>query len=510
MSKNYELFSIENDNLIIKEEGLNFLKSLKERIILISFFSTLNEKKSANSIKLSILSNLTNDDNIQENNNLAILYETKIKKESSHEKILLLDINCQTKHLLSELFFASSLFIFFIDGNINEEELSKFTLINSLKDTIKFNNKKEKDIIFKECAPELVFYISNFNSNIPSDYLETELYKKEKDKQVNLLKENIINIFSERSCISDEENNKNGLLIKKIIEEIKPKNIKEKLFDGNSLAFFFQNFYEIHKNKGNPNFDELFKNLINNDLETYKNEALNYFNSEMIKLGQIENEEILIPKIYQIKINAMEKFSHINYIIQNTFHRPEFNEYKSHYNNIKSELENKFTEQENLKILKNLQNGDINCNELLNKHYNVINEKINNGEYNKNNTDEYLKDYESFLKEYINEAKGNNKLKCLINFLEINKPKYFKYLIEGNGDKKQEKLDGQLNEKKEEKRKQIEEIRNKIERKKREIKNLKAEMDRIEEEIKKTESMQSIDEYPSQNSQNNFISKHSK
>ncbi len=276
------------------------------------------------------------------------------------------------------------------------------------------------------------------------------------------------------------------------------------------MAFFFQNIYEINKNKGNPYFDELFKNLINNDLETYKNEALNYFNSEMIKLGQIENEEILIPKIYQIKINAMEKFSHINYIIQNTFHRPEFNEYKSHYNNIKSELENKFTEQENLKILKNLQNGDINCNELLNKHYNVINEKINNGEYNKNNTDEYLKDYESFLKEYINEAKGNNKLKCLINFLEINKPKYFKYLIEGNGDKKQEKLDGQLNEKKEEKRKQIEEIRNKIERKKREIKNLKAEMDRIEEEIKKTESMQSIDEYPSQNSQNNFISKHSK
>ena len=129
MSKNYELFSIEDDNLIIKEEGLNFLKSLKEKIILISFFSTLNEKKSANSIKLSILSNLTNDDNIQENNNLAMLYETKIKKESSYEKILLLDINCQTKHLLSELFFASSLFIFFIDGNINEEELSKFTLL---------------------------------------------------------------------------------------------------------------------------------------------------------------------------------------------------------------------------------------------------------------------------------------------------------------------------------------------------------------------------------------------
>ena len=506
MSMSYEIFSIEDDKLILKEEGLNFLKSLKEQIILISFFSTLNDKKSANAIKISTLSDLSNNNNIQEDNNIATLYEASFQKENSHEKILLLDVNAQNNQLLSILFFASSLFVFFIDGNLTEEELSKFTLINSLKDTMKFNNKKEKDIIFKECSPELTFFISN-NSNLPKNFLETELNKKEKDKQVNLLKENLINIFREKSCILDEENLKNNLLKKKILEEKKPKHIKEKIFDGISLAFFFQNFYEMQKNKGKPNFDDLLKNLINNDLETYKNEALSYFNSEIVKLEQIENEENLIPKIYKIRINSMEKFNHINCLIQNIFHKQEFNDYKAQYNNYKSELEAKFTEQENLKILKNLQNGDIRCNELLNKHYSIISQKISNGEYNRHNIDEYLKDYELFLNNYKNDAKGNNKLKCLINFLEINKPKFFKYLLERGGDNNQELQQGKLNEKKKEKRKEIEEIRQKVDRKKREIKYLKAEMDRIEEEISK---IQTIDEGLSQNSKNHFNTKYSK
>ena len=163
MSKTYEIFSIENDELILKEEGLNFLKSIKEQIILISFFSSLSDKKSTNSIKISVLSELTNNNNIQKNNNIITLYESSIKKENSHEKVLLLDVDTNNQYLLSLLFLASSLFVFFIDGNLNQEELSKFVLINSLQDTIKFNNKNDKEIIFKECAPELVFFISNYD-----------------------------------------------------------------------------------------------------------------------------------------------------------------------------------------------------------------------------------------------------------------------------------------------------------------------------------------------------------
>lgn len=508
MSKEFELFLYDGDKITLKEEGINYLKSIKEQIILISLISSLNENNSANAIKISIISDFTKS-NIQENsnNNIVTLYESSLKKENSHEKVLLLDIKGLNKHLLSLLYFASSLFVFFVEGNINENELNKFILLNSLEDTVKFDNKKDRDFVFTEIAPELVFFIANYNSILPKDYLEDELNKKEKDKKVNLLKENIMKLFSERTCIIEEENQKNGILMNKIIEDINPKSIKGKYFDGNSLAFFFENFCEMHKKKGNPNFDELFKNLINNDLETYKKEALSYFYTEIGKLEKIENEENLMAKIYQIKIDSMEKFNFINFLIQNLKSRPEYKDYKALYNNIKSELDTKFTEQENLKILKNLQNGELNCNELLNKYYEKINQKILNRKYNENNTNEYLKDYESFLNNYKKEAKGNNKLKCLINFLEINKPKYFKCLIEGGDEIKSGAQEGIINDEKEEKHKEVEEIRNKLERKKREIKHLKAEMDRIEEEIHK---VQSLDENTLVNSQNGLLTKNSK
>ena len=508
MSKEFELFLYDGDKITLKEEGINYLKSIKEQIILISLISSLNENNSANAIKISIISDFTKS-NIQENsnNNIVTLYESSLKKENSHEKVLLLDIKGLNKHLLSLLYFASSLFVFFVEGNINENELNKFILLNSLEDSVKFDNKKDRDIVFTESAPELVFFIANYNSILPKDYLEDELNKKEKDKKVNLLKENIMKLFSEKTCIIEEENQKNGILMNKIIEDINPKSIKGKYFDGNSLAFFFENFCEMHKKKGNPNFDELFKNLINNDLETYKKEALSYFYTEIGKLEKIENEENLMAKIYQIKIDSMEKFNFINFLIQNLKSRPEYKDYKALYNNIKSELDTKFTEQENLKILKNLQNGELNCNELLNKYYEKINQKILNRKYNENNTNEYLKDYESFLNNYKKEAKGNNKLKCLINFLEINKPKYFKCLIEGGDEIKSGVQEGIINDEKEEKHKEVEEIRNKLERKKREIKHLKAEMDRIEEEIHK---VQSLDENTLVNSQNGLLTKNSK
>ena len=136
-------------------------------------------------------------------------------------------------------------------------------------------------------------------------------------------------------------------------------------------------------------------------------------------------------------------------------------DYKTSYINTISELEKKFTEQENLKILKNLQKCEKVCNELLNKHYEIINRTIINWEYNSNNTDKYIKDYETFINGYKNEAKGNNKMKCLINFLEINKLKYFKYLLSGGIDYKKELQKGQMN-KKEKNKKGLKKFRIKL------------------------------------------------
>jgi hypothetical protein len=96
-------------------------------------------------------------------------------------------------------------------------------------------------------------------------------------------------------------------------------------------------------------------------------------------------------------------------------------------------------EIENQKLQENAINSMQLCQQLLTKHYSTINQKISSGQYTGNNTDEYLKDYEIFINGNKSEAKGNYKLKCLIDFL-VNKPNYFKYLINSIEKENQSKI----------------------------------------------------------------------
>ena len=91
-----------------------------------------------------------------------------------------------------------------------------------------------------------------------------------------------------------------------------------------------------------------------------------------------------------------------------------------------------------------------------------------------------MNDYKTFLTAYEKEAKGNNKIKCLINFLEINKPKYFKSLLFNENKKKENK---NFDEEEED----IEEIKIKLNRKKRDIEHLKEDIARVEDDIKKAQ-----------------------
>ena len=201
----------------------------------------------------------------------------------------------------------------------------------------------------------------------------------------------------------------------------------------------------------------------------------------------------------------MEKFNEVYNLNIDTFNNPE---YKTWYTKAKNDLEKKFMEIENQKLQENANNSIQLCHQLLTKHYSIINQKISSGQYTRNNTDEYLKDYETFINGYKSEAKGNYKLKCLIDFLEVNKPNYFKCLINSIEKENQSKIMNankmledskkrknqqeaqyrQLNEQTEEKNKKVKDIYSQIERKKREIKSLNAEIERVEEEIKKAQS----------------------
>ena len=508
MSRTFDLISDEGGRLSLRNDGLNFLSQIKEEVVLVTILSSTDDQNPLSNIKMSLLSSITNS-NIQDSNNRGTtFYTSNLRKENSGALVLFANMKSSNRHLLSLLFLSSSLFIFCVEGGINDNELSKFINLNNLPTTIELQQKSNRELVFTESSPKCIFFVSRAQPNtintFPKDYLDTELRKKSNNAQINLLRENIIKFFPDRDCILDCQQQYNVLLMNKIIKEMNPKTIKGKLFNGTSLAFFVRSFCEMQNNSGNPNFDILFNNLINNDLQMYKQEALNYYISEINKLNQCDNEENLIANIYQSKINAIEKFNEIYNLNIDTFNNPE---YKTWYTKSKTELERKFMEIENQKLLENSQNSEKICQQLLNKHYAVINQKIMNGQYNGNNTDEYLNDYQTFINGYKSEAKGNNKLKCLIDFLEVNKPNYFKSLVgsiekENQGllldankkledskkrRKQQEDQYKQLNDQTEENNKRVEDISSQIERKKREIKNLNSEIDRVEEEIKKVQ-----------------------
>ena len=504
-----DLISSEGGRLALNNNSLNYLNQIKEEVVLVTLISSTDDQNPLNNVKLSLISNIIASNVQNTNNNGATFYTSNLRKENSGALVLFSNIKSSNKHLLSLLFLSSSLFIFCVDGGINDNELSKFLNINNLSSTIEVQQKSNREFIFTESSPKCIFFISNSQNNLintfPKDYLDTELRKKSNNAQLNLVRENIIKYFPDRDCILDSQQQYNIILKNKIIKEMNPKTIKGKLFNGASLSFFFKKFCEMQNSSVNPNFDILFTNLINNDLQIYKQNALNYFISEINKLNQIDNEENLIAKIYQSKINAIEKFNDIYNLNIDTFNNPE---YKTWYMKEKTDLERKFMEIENKKLDENSKNSDKICQQLLNKHYSIINQKIMNGQYNGNNTDEYLKDYDNFINGYKAEARGNNKLKCLIDFLEVNKPKYFKSLVgsiekENEGlllaankkledskkrRKEQEEKYKQLNDKTEENSKRVEEINSQIEKKKREIKNLNSEIERVEEEIKKAQS----------------------
>ena len=493
MSESFNLISCEDNKLIANIETLEYLKSIKEKVIIIGLISTTNDdgdiQYNSDEIKISLLSNLLNKKNISPNplKQTIILYPTSLEKENYDTKIFVLDINISNnKHIFSLCFFICSLFVFCFNENINSNELKKFEIINYLFDTIKLKSKNDSQKLdfFSENSPKLICYIPNSKSSFNNYYLEEQLSKKENNKDINLIKENISKFFPKKELIS-ENSEKNLILIQKILEKANPKEINGKLFDGNALSFFIQNFCEMHNKKTNPNFELLLGNVIYNDLHTFKERSLKYF-QDNIHLLENDNEEILIPKIYDIKLKSIEIYNNIQSLNYKIFNKLEYKDYKSSFIEMKKELENKFTELENKKLIDNLKKSELICNELLDKHYEIINKKIINGEYTKENTDEYMQDYKNFLNAYEKEAKGNNKIKCLINFLEIHKPKYFKNLLFNENKNIVEDKNSVEN------KENIEELKNKLNRKKREINNLKEQISKITEDIKKLQTLESL------------------
>ena len=59
----------------------------------------------------------------------------------------------------------------------------------------------------------------------------------------------------------------------------------------------------------------------------------------------------MIPKIYDIKLKSIEIYNNIQSLNYKIFNKLEYKEYKSSFISMKKELENKFTDLENKKLI---------------------------------------------------------------------------------------------------------------------------------------------------------------
>ena len=497
------LLSLENKIVTLNEETLKFLDSISDEIILISIFTSTKSKEINSNFKTNLIQNLLNSNYQNKNKNGISIVKQILNKQNSSSKILLINIQNCDKNILSSLFFISSVFIFIIDKDFDANSIEEnFSLISSLPSTIETKKIGGNEIIFTECSPKLIFYVENsqIKSNSTKDYLENFLHNNK-----NLTNSNIIKFFTERDIILNNENNYIQKFKKKILIDANAKNIRGKMFNGNSLIFFLRKFYEKTNSQLKPNFDLLFDDLIKNDINFYKNLSLNFFNSSLNKI-KIPMESIdLIKNLFTIKTNSIEKLNEIFKLNVDSFNN---SEYLMFFNESKREIENEI--EINEKKLE--EENDNNCvnynNNLLNKLYENINNKISNEKYNKNNIDEYLNDYNNFINNFKEKSKGKTKIVCLNEFLKENKKKFFDFFINKFNEENNKKINdlknkindlnknnknedeefNNKNEEGEEIEKKIENLNSNIEKKKRQIKTIQEEIDEIDNQIKKEQN----------------------
>ena len=484
------LLSLENKIITLNEETLKFLDAISDEMILISIFTSTKSKEINSSFKSNLIQNLLNSNYQNKNKNGVSIAKQILNKQNSSSKILLINVQNCDKNILSSLFFISSVFIFIIEKDFDANSIEEnFSLISSLPSTIDTKKIGGNEIIFTECSPKLIFYIENsqIKSNSTKDYLENFLHNNK-----NLTNSNLIKFFTERDIVLNNENLQK--LKKKILIDANAKNIRGKMFNGNSLIFFLRKFYEKTNSQLKPNFDLLFDDLIKNDINFYKNLSLNFFNASLNEI-KIPIESIdLIKKLFAIKTNAIEKLNEIFKLNVDSFNN---SEYLMFFNESKREIENQIEINEK-KLEEENDNKSVNFNnDLLNKLYENINNKISNEKYNKNNIDEYLNDYNNFITNFKEKSLGKTKIVCLNNFLKENKKKFFDYFINKfneENNKKINDLKNKINDLNNNNKNDEQEINNKneegeeIEKKKRQIKTIQEEIDEIDNQIKQEQN----------------------
>ena len=136
MSQTFDLITSQGNRFILNKESLSYISKIKEEVVLVILLSSTDDNNLLGNIKLSLLSSILNNNIPNSNSTGVTFYTSNLRKKNSGANVLLANMKSSNKHLFSLLFLSSSLFIFCVDGEITDQEISKFLNINNLSSTI--------------------------------------------------------------------------------------------------------------------------------------------------------------------------------------------------------------------------------------------------------------------------------------------------------------------------------------------------------------------------------------
>ena len=482
----------------INEEALDFLRSIKEEIIIVS---VIGKARTGKSYLMNLLLDLIGKGNgfqvassLQSCTKGIWLWGTPKNSLNGKAKIVFLDsegtssIDKSTKTYDSRIFalvvLISSLFLYNTYSNIDEHGINELSLAAHLSNAITTNSNIDKDELLTELSPKFIWIIRDFTlekihpetgEEISSkEYLELCLKNKRCGKGCNdnnVIRQNIIKFFPERDCVTlirpvDSEDDLKKLnmipynnlkpefkmefkiLKDKIFKEALPKKLNGKKLTGPALATLIEEFVKVINSGKIPNINNTWDSVIEKDVSDafYKSYELFKNNSSSLKIGKdnIYNERELMKILYDFKYISMNNYDTLLQSNGDTFKQ---NNYKKMYLEKKNDLNNKIDS-----IIKNIisNNNSLSsnyCTNLINELFKSFELRLSENVFNSKNYNDIIFELSEIMKKYNSSGKGSFKDETCFEFLKNKEDGMINILKEimiKEGDKNMRKMENNI------------------------------------------------------------------
>ena len=482
----------------INRQALDFLKSIKEEIIIVS---VVGKARTGKSYLMNLLLDLIGKgqgfqvaSSLQSCTKGIWLWSTPKNSLNGNAKIVFLDsegtssTDKSTRTYDSRIFalvvLISSLFLYNTYSNIDEHGISELSLAAHLSNAITTNSNIDKDELLTELSPKFIWIIRDFTlekihpetgEEISSkEYLELCLKNKRSGKNSNdnnVIRQNIIKFFPERDCVTlirpvDNENDLRRLnnipynnlkpefkmefkkLKDKIFKEALPKKLNGKKLTGPALATLIEQFVKVINSGKIPNINNTWDSVIEKDVSDSYYKSYEYFkiNLNQLKLGQnnVYNNSDLLKKLYTYKYGALNNYDSLLQSNGDTFKQ---RNYRKMYLETKKNLNSKIDSTIQKIISQNNSLSTNFCSNTLNSIYHPLESRLNQNAFNSKNYNDINEEMMGILKKYNSSGKGPYKDDTAFEFLKNKEGGMIKNLKECmilEGKRNIQKLDNNL------------------------------------------------------------------